>query len=164
MTTDTPAMRVTAEPASTLVIVEREVNAPRDLVFRAFTDPALLAQWLGPRRLTMRVEEYDVRHGGVYRYVHVDTDGTEYVFRGTFHGDPSPDRMVQTFEFLGYPGHVSLDTLDLVDRGPRTLVRTSSVFQSVEDRDGMLAHGMTGGMEEGYQRLEELAARLRAQA
>jgi uncharacterized protein YndB with AHSA1/START domain len=164
VTTDTPALRVTADPASTLVIVEREVNAPRDLVYRAFTDPELLAQWLGPRRLKMRVEAYDVRHGGAYRYVHVDTDGTEYVFRGIFHGDPSPLRMVQTFEFLGYPGHVSLDTLELVERGTRTLIRTTSAFQSTEDRDGMLAHGMAGGMEEGYQRLEELAARLRAQA
>lgn len=164
MTTDTPALRVTADAASTLVIVEREVNAPRDLVFRAFTDPDLLAQWLGPRRMKMRVEQYDVHHGGTYRYVHIDTDGTEYVFRGTFHGDPSPDRMVQTFEFLGYPGHVSLDTLELEARGPRTLIRTTSAFQSTEDRDGMLAHGMTDGMEEGYQRLEALAARLAAQA
>jgi uncharacterized protein YndB with AHSA1/START domain len=164
VTTDTPALRVTADPANTLVIVEREVNAPRDLVFRAFTDPGLLAQWLGPRRMKMRVEQYDARHGGTYRYVHTDTDGTEYVFRGAFHGDPSPDRMVQTFEFLGYPGHVSLDTLELEERGTRTLIRTTSAFQSAEDRDGMLAHGMTGGMEEGYQRLEELAARLAAQA
>ncbi len=164
MTTDTPAIHVTAEPASTLIITEREVDAPRDLVYRAFTEPELLAQWLGPRRLRMRVEAYDVRHGGVYRYVHVDTDGTEYVFRGIFHGEPSPDRLVQTFEFLGEPGHVSLDTLDLVERGTRTLIRTTSAFQSVEARDGMLASGMTGGMEEGFQRLEELAARLRAQA
>jgi uncharacterized protein YndB with AHSA1/START domain len=164
VTTDTPALRVTADPASTLIIVEREVNAPRDLVFRAFTDPGLLAEWLGPRRMKMRVEQYDVRHGGTYRYVHVDTDGTEYVFRGTFHGDPTPDRMVQTFEFLGYPGHVSLDTLELEERGSRTLVRTTTAFQSTEDRDGMLAQGMTGGMEEGFQRLEELAARVAAQA
>ncbi len=142
--------------------MEREVNAPRDLVFRAFTEPDLLVQWLGPRRLRMRVEEYDVRHGGAYRYVHIDTDGTEYVFHGTFHGDPAPDRIVQTFEFLGYPGHVSLDTLDLVAQGTRTLIRTTSAFQSTQDRDGMLSAGMTGGMEEGYQRLEELATRIGA--
>jgi uncharacterized protein YndB with AHSA1/START domain len=164
MTTDTSALTVAAEPGSALIVVEREVRAPRALVFRAFTEPDLLVQWLGPRRLTMRVEHYDVRHGGSYRYVHVDTDGSEYVFQGTFHGEPTPDRIVQTFEFLGHPGHVSLDTLDLVDRGERTLIRMTSAFQSIEDRDGMLASGMTGGIEEGFERLEELAARLRSQA
>jgi uncharacterized protein YndB with AHSA1/START domain len=162
MTTSTGAMQVTAEPGSTLITVEREVNAPRDLVYRAWTDPELLAQWLGPRRLAMRVEHYDVRHGGSYRYVHVDTDGSEYVFRGVFHGEPSPERMVQTFEFLGAPGHVSMDTLILEDRGARTLVRAISAHQSVEARDAVLASGMAGGLEEGFQRLEELAARLRA--
>lgn len=156
----TATIHVTAEPGTALIVAEREVAAPRDLVFRAFTDPDLLAQWLGPRRLRMRVEAFDARHGGAYRYVHIDTDGTEYVFQGVFHGDPSPDRWVQTFEFLGAPGHVSLDTLELVERGSRTLVRTVTAFQSVEARDAMLESGMAGGMEEGYQRLEELAARM----
>ena len=160
MTTTASSIQVTADPGSALVITEREVAAPRDLVFRAFTEPELLRQWLGPRRLTTRVEAFEARHGGVYHYVQTDTDGTEYGFRGVFHGDPSPDHWVQTFEFLGSPGHVSLDTLELVDRGARTLVRTSTAFASVEARDGMLASGMTGGMEEGYQRLEELMARL----
>ena len=158
----TATMRITAEPGTALIETEREVNAPRDLVFRAWTDPALLAQWLGPRRLTMRVEAYDVRHGGAWRYVHVDADGTEYGFRGVFHGDPTPDRMVQTFEFEGAPGHVSLDTLTMVDLGSRTLVRTVSSFQGVEARDAMLNSGMAGGMEEGYARLDELLARLEA--
>lgn len=160
----TATIQVVAAPGTALIVTEREVAAPRDLVFRAFTDPDLLAQWLGPRRLAMRVEAFDARHGGAYRYVHVDTDGSEYVFRGVFHGDPAPDRMVQTFEFLGAPGHVSLDTLELEDRGARTLIRTTSAFQSAEARDAMLASGMSGGMEEGYQRLEELAARVGAGA
>jgi uncharacterized protein YndB with AHSA1/START domain len=160
MTTDTANLTVTAEPASALIVIEREVRAPRDLVFRAFTEPELLKQWLGPRRLTTRVEHFDLRHGGSWHYVQVDTDGSEYAFRGTFHGEPTPDGFVQTFEFLGYPGQVSLDTLELVDRGDRTLIRTTSSFQSVEARDGMLASGMAGGVEEGYQRLEELAERM----
>lgn len=155
-------MRITAEPGNALIETEREVDAPRDLVFRAWTDPALLAQWLGPRRLAMRVEAYDVRHGGAWRYVHVDTDGSEYGFRGVFHGDPTPDRMVQTFEFEGAPGHVSLDTLTMEDLGSRTIVRTVSSFQSVEARDAMLNSGMAGGMEEGYAQLDELLTRLQA--
>lgn len=159
----TATIRITAEPGTTLIETERVVNGPRDLVFRAFTEPGLLAQWLGPRRLTMRVDAYDVRHGGAWRYVHVDTDGTEYGFRGVFHGDPAPDRIVQTFEFEGAPGHVALDTLLLEDLGGgRTLVRTISAYQATEARDAMLENGMAGGMEEGYQQLDELLARLGA--
>jgi uncharacterized protein YndB with AHSA1/START domain len=158
----TATMHVRAEPGSALIETEREVHAPRDLVFRAWTDPVLLARWLGPRRLTMRVEAWDIRHGGAWRYVHVDTDGTEYGFRGVFHGEPSPDGMVQTFEFEGAPGHVSLDTLVMEDRGDRTLVRTISAFQGVEARDAMLESGMAGGMEEGYERLDELLDELLA--
>ena len=158
----TATIRIAAEPGTALIVTERELDAPRDLVYRAWTDPALLAQWLGPRRLTMRVEAYDLRHGGSWRYVHVDTDGTEYGFRGVFHGDPTPDRMVQTFEFEGAPGHVALDTLILEDLGERTLARTISAYQSVEARDEMLNSGMAGGMEEGYQQLEELLAGMQA--
>lgn len=158
----TATLRVTAEPGATTIVTERELNGPRSLVFRAWTDPALLAQWLGPRRLTMRVDAYDVRHGGAWRYVHVDTDGTEYGFRGVFHGDPTPERIVQTFEFEGAPGHVSLDTLVLEDLGGRTLARTISSYQTVEARDAMLDNGMAGGMEEGYGQLDELLGRLQA--
>jgi uncharacterized protein YndB with AHSA1/START domain len=162
VTTTTTTMRISAEPGSPLVSFEREVAAPRDLVYRAYTEPELLAQWLGPRRLAMQVEQLDVRHGGQWRYVNTDTDGTEYAFHGVFHGTPSPDRMVQTFEFEGAPGHVSLDTLVLEDLGGRTLIRTSSVHQSVEARDAMIAGGMEGGVVEGFERLDELLARLGA--
>lgn len=158
----TTAMRLTADPGIPVVSLEREVAAPRDLVFRAYTEPELLAQWLGPRRLTMRVDEFDVRHGGAWRYVSIDADGTEYGFRGVFHGTPTPDRITQTFEFEGAPGHVSLDTLVLEDLGGRTLIRATSVHQSVEARDAMIASGMEGGVTEGFERLDELVARLGA--
>jgi len=156
--------RLVAEPGSPLASVEREVNAPRDLVFRAWTDPELLAQWLGPRRLTMRVETYEARHGGAWRYVHVDTDGTEYGFRGVFHGTPSPDLTIQTFEFEGAPGHVSLDKLVLEERDGRTIVHTHSVYQSLEARNAMVESGMAEGMNAGYDRLEQLLARVAAPA
>ena len=160
-TTTATGLTVIAEPGTALITVEREVNAPRDLVFRCYQDPELVAQWLGPRRLTSRIEQWDFRHGGSWAFVQAEPDGTEYAFRGTFHGEPTPDQVVQTFEFLGFPGHVSLDTLHLVDQGGgRTLIRTISAFQSVEARDGMLASGMTSGVDEGYQRLDELIARL----
>ena len=154
--------RITADPGSPRVTIEREFDAPRDLVFRAHMDPELLVQWLGPRRLTMTVDRYDVRDGGRWRYIHKGEDGTEHGFHGVFHGDPTPEGAIQTFEYEGYPGHVSLDTAVFEDRGAKTLVRITSVFQSVEDRDGMYAAGAEEGMNEGYERLDELLARMTA--
>jgi uncharacterized protein YndB with AHSA1/START domain len=149
---------ITAEPGVPQVIVTREFDAPRDLVLRAFTEPDLLVQWLGPRKYAMTIDHYDVRAGGSYRYVHRDDAGNEFAFHGVFHSDPNPDSWVQTFEFEGYPGHVSMDTLSLEERDGKTLLRTNSLFQSVADRDGMVSAGMAEGMNEGYERLDELLA------
>ena len=154
--------QITAEPGIPQIIIEREFDAPRELVFRAYTDPELLVQWLGPRDLKMRIEEYDVRDGGKWRYVSTDADGNEFGFHGVFHGDPSLDGTVQTFEFEGMPGHVAMDTLTLVERDGRTLVRTVSSFQSVEDRDGMVESGMERGVHDSDERLTELLAALQA--
>jgi uncharacterized protein YndB with AHSA1/START domain len=153
---------ITAEPGISLILISREFDAPRDLVFRAYADPELLVQWLGPRDLTMTVDEYDVRDGGKWRYVSKDAQGNEYGFHGVFHGTPSPDGIVQTFEFEGTPGHVSLDTFTLEEQDGKTLMRSVSSFQSVEDRDGMIAAGMERGVYDSYERLTELLARLQA--
>jgi uncharacterized protein YndB with AHSA1/START domain len=152
--------QVTAEPGTQQILITREFNAPRDLVFKAFTEPELMVQWLGPRRLTMRVDHYDLRDGGTWRYVHFEPDGGEHGFHGVFHGTPGPDGIVQTFEYEGAPGHVSLDTLALEEREGRTIVRINSVHQSVEARDAMIAAGMAEGLNEGFDRLEELIAKL----
>ena len=149
-----------AEPGVPQIEVTREFDSPRDLLYRAYTDPELLMQWLGPRGMTMVVDQYDLRHGGTWRYIHRDAEGNEYAFRGIFHGTPSPDGIVQTFEWEGMPGHISLDTVTFEDLGGRTRLRTNSVFQSVADRDGMLQSGMEGGMNEGFDQLDELLARL----
>jgi uncharacterized protein YndB with AHSA1/START domain len=154
--------QITAEPGIPQIIIEREFDAPRDLVFRAYTDPELVVQWLGPRDLTMKIEEYDVRDGGKWRYISTDADGNEYGFHGVFHGTPSPEGTVQTFEFEGMPGHVAMDTLTLVERDGRTLARTVSSFQSVEDRDGMVASGMERGVRDSDERMGELLAKLQA--
>jgi uncharacterized protein YndB with AHSA1/START domain len=154
--------QITAEPGIPQILISREFDAPRDLVFRAYTDPELLVQWLGPRDLTMKVEQFDVRDGGKWRYVSTDTDGNEYGFHGVFHGTPSPDGIVQTFEFEGVPGHVSLDTYTLEDLDGKTLMRSVSCFQSVEDRDGMIAGGMERGVRDSGERLTELLAKLQA--
>jgi uncharacterized protein YndB with AHSA1/START domain len=154
--------RITAEPGMPQIIITGEFDAPRDLVFRAHTDPELLVQWLGPRDLTLTVERYEARDGGRWRYVHTDSDGNRYGFHGVFHGDPSPDAIVQTFEFEGAPGHVKLDTTTLRQRGASTLVRTVSAFSSVEDRDAMIASGMERGTHDSAERLAELLATLQA--
>ncbi len=153
--------RIVAEPGVPQIVITREFDAPRERLFRVHTDPEMLAQWLGPRRLTMIVERYDVRDGGIWHFIHRDTDGNEYGFHGVFHGTPSPeDGIVRTFEYEGYPGHVSLETLTFEERDGKTAVRVNAVFQSVEDRDAMVESGMESGVNEGYERLDEMLARL----
>jgi uncharacterized protein YndB with AHSA1/START domain len=154
--------QITAEPGIPQIIIEREFDAPLDLVFRAYTDPELIVQWMGPRDLTMKIEEYDVRDGGKWRYISTDADGNDYGFHGVFHGTPSPEGTVQTFEFEGMPGHVAMDTITLVERDGRTLARTVSSFQSLEDRDGMVASGMEHGVRDSDERMGELLAKLQA--
>lgn len=153
-------MKVTAVPGVPQVLTERHLDAPPELVYRAFTEPDLMAQWLGPRRLKMTVDHFDLRDGGTWRYVHTDEDGNAFGFHGVFHGTASLDGIVQTFEFEGAPGHVSMDTVTFEDTGGTTTVRTNSVFQSVEARDAMVEAGMSGGMSEGYERLDELLGKL----
>jgi uncharacterized protein YndB with AHSA1/START domain len=153
-------LQIEAPPGVPQVKMERAFDAPRDLVFRAFTDPELLVQWLGPRGMTMEVDRYEVRDGGRWRYVHRDEDGNEFGFHGVFHGDPTPDQMVQTFEFEGAPGHVQLDTARLEERDGRTTIQMNSVFQSVEARDAMVGAGMAEGVRQGFEQLDELLERL----
>lgn len=153
-------MKVTAEPGVPQILTAREFDAPRDLLYRAFTEPDLLVQWLGPRRLTMEIDRFELRDGGTWRYLHKEEGGTAYGFHGVFHGEPSLDGLVQTFEFEGAPGNVSLDTVTFEEHDGGTTVRSNSVFQSVEARDAMVESGMADGMEQGYERLEELLAKL----
>jgi uncharacterized protein YndB with AHSA1/START domain len=150
---------ISAPAGLPFVDTEREFDAPAALVHRAFREPELIVQWLGPRKYRMTLDKWDARPGGEYRYVHAD-DQASWAFRGVFHS-MDIDNMVQTFEFEGYPGHVSLDQLSIEDLGGgRSRVRGHSVFQSVADRDGMVENGMSEGVEEGYDRLDELLAGL----
>lgn len=151
------ALQLTVPPGTQSISWTREIDAPRDVVFAVMTDGDLIAQWYGPSNLTTTVVTHEPRTGGSWHYVQQDPEGNSYGFRGVFHDVVPGERVVQTFEFDGMPGHVTLDSLTLQDAdGGRTLVTGQSVFQSVEDRDGMVASGMEGGMAEGYDRLEEL--------
>jgi uncharacterized protein YndB with AHSA1/START domain len=147
---------ITAEPGTQNVVITRVINAPRERVYQAYVDPELFAQWMGPRELTMSVIEMEPTRGGRYRYVHADAEGNEYGFRGVFHDLKENESIVQTFEFEGMPGHVCLESLKLEDVDGGTLITGTSVFQSVEDRDGMVQSGMEVGVNDGYEKLEEL--------
>jgi uncharacterized protein YndB with AHSA1/START domain len=152
--------QIIAEPGVPQIVISREFNAPRELLFRAHIDPELLVQWLGPRRLTMSIDRLDARDGGTWRYTHRDADGNEYAFHGVYRGTPSPAGIVQTFEFEGMPGHVSLETITFEEHGGKTLLHQNAIFQSVEDRDGMMQSDMEIGVNDSMERLDELFAKL----
>jgi uncharacterized protein YndB with AHSA1/START domain len=154
---------ITAEPGKQEIVVTREFDAPRELVFKAFTDPQLYVQWLGPRDLTMTLETFEPKTGGSWRYIHRDKAGNAYAFHGVNHEVTAPERIIGTFEFEGLPeqGHVTLETARFEALpGDRTKLTIQSVFQSVADRDGMLQSGMEEGMNDSYARLDELLAKL----
>jgi uncharacterized protein YndB with AHSA1/START domain len=154
-------LQMTADPGSHALQVSREFAAPAALLLRAHTEPELMAQWIGPRRLQTRFDRLEARDGGRYRFVQWGEDGTEHAFHGVFHGDPSVEGGIrQTFEYEGAPGHVSFETLTFEEHDGRTTLHATSVFTTVEARDMMLASGMEGGMTEGYERLDELIERL----
>lgn len=159
--TMTNALTITAAPGLPFIEGVREVDAPVALVWRAYTEADLFAQWIGPRRLEIEDVTLDVRPGGSWAFTHVDTDGTAYPFRGVVHGVVEHESITQTFEFLGAPGHVSLERAGFEDLGGgRTRIHITTVFQTVEARDAMVEHGMEGGMTESYERLAELLATL----
>jgi uncharacterized protein YndB with AHSA1/START domain len=158
MSADTNQTEITVDPEVPLVRITREFDAPVEKVFRAHTDPELVAQWLGPRRHEMRVDHYDCRTGGSYRYLHV-SDGNEFGFRGCFHEVRPPELIVQTFTYEGYPDGVALERLVLEDLGgSRTRLTATSLVDSFEGRDAFVASGMEEGIREGYERLDELLA------
>jgi len=146
-------------PSEREIHVERIFDAPRDRVFAAYTDPELIAQWWGPLGTTTIVDQMEVQSGGRWRFVVRNSDGSETGFRGTIREVSPPERVVQTFEWEGMPGHVSIDTAEFEDLGDgRTKVVTTSLFHTTEERDGMLGSGMEGGLNESYARLDELLA------
>ncbi|MFT3936994.1 MAG: SRPBCC family protein [Chitinophagaceae bacterium] len=149
---------IKAEPGKQEIFITREFDAPRELVFKAFTDPKLVVQWLGPRDLTTKIEKFEPKSGGAYRYIQTRGEHS-FAFRGVIHEVSFPERIIQTFEFEGLPekGHVAMETARFEALpGARTRLINQSVFQSVADRDGMLQSGMEGGVNDSYERLDEL--------
>jgi len=144
-------------PSDREIVMTRVFDAPRELVFEAHSKCEHLAKWWGPRKYSLAICELDFRPGGAYRFVHRGPDGMEeHGFRGEFSEIAPPERIVWTFEWEGMPGHVSVDTLTLEDLGGgRTKLTAHSLFDSVEDRDGMVQSGMEEGAAETWDRLAE---------
>ncbi|MEV6283028.1 SRPBCC family protein [Kribbella sp. NPDC051770] len=153
-------MEIVADPGVPLVLITRRFDAPRHLLFRAYTEPDLVARWLGPAGLTLTVNQLDPRHGGRWRWTHYDNDGRGFVFHGLYHGTPSPERIVQTYEFEQYPGVVYLNTITFDETGGVTTLRQSTVFPTVEDRDVYVEGGMETGIRASMDRLDALVAQL----
>ena len=154
MSTTTEA-EIEADPNVPIIRITREFAGTPEQLLRAHTDPELFAQWIGPSALDTRIDEWDARSGGSWRFVST-RDGEEYAFRGCFH-DIRPDRIVQTFTYEGDPDGVALETLwfDHLGTG-RTRLRTQSLVDSFEGRDAWLRSGMEVGVNEGYAKLEEM--------
>lgn len=150
------ALRVMAEPGKHDILMSRAFNAPRVLVFRAYTDPTLIPLWWGPENLTTMVDRMELTKGGIWRYVQRDADGSEFAFHGVYHAIVAPERLVYTFEYEGMPGHVLLETITFEEQDGRTTVIDSTVCQTVEDRDGLLQSGMQDGAAESWNRFEAL--------
>jgi len=156
---------VTVEPGKQELFITHELDAPRALVFKAFTDPEIYGKWIGPRDLETRITKFEPVDGGSWRYIQKDADGNEFAFHGVNHEVSSPERIIGTFEFEGLPekGHVILQTVKFEElEGNRTKIISQSVFQSVEDRDGMIMTGMERGVNESYQRLDEILAEIQS--
>lgn len=151
--------KLSADPSQPVVVVTREFDAPRELLFKTYTDPALIPRWWGPTWLTTEVERMEPREGGRWRFINRDAEGGEHNFHGVYHEVTAPSRLVYTFEYEGAPGHVMLEIVTFEDRNGRTWLTDTAVFQSFSDRDGMVLEGMQEG---AIDTMERFAALLQA--
>jgi uncharacterized protein YndB with AHSA1/START domain len=159
MTARTNETQITVDPDVPLVRITREFDAPPAKVFKAHVDPELFVQWNGPRSVESRIDHWDCRTGGSWRYVG-SMEGQEFGFHGSFHEVRPDELIVQTFTFEGVPDGVALEKLRFEDLGDgRTRIVATSLVDSFEDRDAFVASGMEGGVREGYERLDELLAK-----
>ncbi len=150
---------IIVDPDVPLVRIIREFDASPDKVFRAHAEAELFAQWIGPHSVEMRIDHFECRTGGSYRYVAV-SDGVEYGFFGSFHEVRPGELIVQTFTFEGEPDGVALERLALEDLGDgRTRLVATSLVDSFEGRNAFVASGMEVGVREGYEKLDELLSR-----
>jgi uncharacterized protein YndB with AHSA1/START domain len=146
------------EPGKQDIVFKRVFDAPREIVFRALTDPSLVPNYWGPREYETIVDVMEPRAGGRWRYINRGPEG-EFGFHGVYH-EVTPDRIVQTSEFEGAPGVPALEWATLEERDGKTHYTAVSLAPSVEARDAIVASGMESGARELYDRLDEVIQRL----
>lgn len=151
-----PTRTISAEPNQQSIVATVKFNAPRDLVYRTLTDPTLIPEWWGPDGLITTVDKMDTRPGGSWRFVVAAPSGKEWRFHGVYHELETGGKIVNTHEYEAEPGHVSLETVVLTDADGGTTMTTTSVFQSVEDRDNMLMSDFQDGEQKSVDQLERL--------
>ena len=144
------------------IVLTRVFDAPRALVFKAFTDPTLIPKWWGRRGHTTTVDTMDVRPGGAWRFVERAPDGNEFSFHGIYREIEAPGRLVYTFEFEPMPGYISLEMVKLEEQDGKTTMSNTVAFHTMEDRDGMIASGMESGATDSMDKLAELLASMLA--
>jgi uncharacterized protein YndB with AHSA1/START domain len=151
--------QIIAEKGKQELFIVRKFDADRELLFKAFSEPDLIVQWMGPTDLDMKIEKLDNQSHGSYRYIHSDKNGNNYGFNGAIHEVAFPERIIRTFEFEGMPekGHVALEfvTFEKLNDNSTKLV-AQTVFKSVADRDGMIQSGMEAGVVDSYNKLDVL--------
>jgi uncharacterized protein YndB with AHSA1/START domain len=151
---------IDAAPGQSYADITREFEAPVEAVFRAHADRDMFKIWIGPRSLQTNITHWDFRSGGGYRYEQTDADGNVYAFRGVFHTVRENEVLIQTFEYEGMPDEVSIDIMRFESLpGGRSRIVDHSVFPSLEVLEGMMAEGMEYGMNEGYEKLDEMLAK-----
>ncbi len=156
MTTQTQT--IVTRPSDREYAMTRVLDAPRELLFKAYSDPEIIPHWWGQRGSTTTVDQMDVAPGGAWRHVQREADGTEYAFRGEYREIETPERLVNTFGFEPMPGKIVVDTTTFQDQDGKTEVTSTSLFDSSEDRDGMLESGMEAGANESWDLLAEWLA------
>jgi uncharacterized protein YndB with AHSA1/START domain len=122
------------------LVMTRVFDAPRELVFKTYTDPKLIPQWWGVGKLTT-VDKMDVRPGGLWRYIQHDDSGNQYAFSGVYQEVVPPERLAYTFEFEAMPGHILLETILFAEADGKTTLTSTSVFETLEDLEGILQSG-----------------------
>jgi len=147
------------EPGKQSVVIKRIFDAPRDKVFKMVGNPKLIPHWWGPREMTTKVDRMDFRRGGSWRFTQRDPQGKEHAFHGVYHDVVTPERYIDTFEYEGMPGHVNLETTTFKEIDGKTEMTTVVVFQSIEDRDAMVATGMERGISDSTERFSELLSK-----
>jgi uncharacterized protein YndB with AHSA1/START domain len=155
--------QIIAETGKQELFMIREFDAPKELVYRAFTEPELMVQWLGHQGKTLHIDTYENRNGGSWRFIDRHEKG-ELAFHGVMHEVVPNERLIRTFEMEGLPekGHVSLEiaTFESIYEA-QTRLTLHSIFRSVTDRDGMIKAGVEQGAKEHHRRLDELFEKMR---